>query len=194
MGEQPFLGAGFVFLVVMTVALVRLGKGEGGRHWAAAWVTVWLAGLPALWRDTVPGMTPVLAAAGVVFSTLFVTGSIRFLGREVPRWVWATAGAVLVARLVLLPWMSMPVSEATGAALVWGATLTSSALLVGQRRPDGSRRNRRKPALAERIQEQGVGCGQRDFQGVVVEDAAAPIRTEHRPGELRSVFGGVSTS
>jgi len=141
-GEQPFLAAGFIFLVVMTVALIRLGKGAGGRHWALAWFVVWVAGGAAALRDTAPGMTAALSGLGVVFAGLFVTGTLRFLDRPVPRWVWGTIAGALVLRLATLPFLNPTAVEAAGGLLIWVATLTSSALLLSQRRADGTRQNR----------------------------------------------------
>jgi len=49
---------------------------------------------------------------------------------------------VALIRVALVPWSSEAFSEASGAALISISALASSALLFGQRRPDGSRRHR----------------------------------------------------
>jgi PAS domain S-box-containing protein len=142
MGEQWILAAGLVYAVVMTIALVRLGRGEGGPHWAAAWICLWGAGGVVLAGETWSGAIPLGAMLGTATATLFVTGTLRFVGRPVPNALWVAAACVALLRAALAPWLGEAGTDAVGSLLIFAASLTSSALLLGQRRGDGSRRYR----------------------------------------------------
>jgi signal transduction histidine kinase len=141
MTEPTILTAGLVYAVVMTIGLGRLGRGEGGLHWAGAWACLWAAGGVMMLRETVPASLPVGAVLGTATAALFVTGTLRFTGRSVPNALWAAAIAVALLRAIAVPWVGWIGTEATGALLIAASALASTALLLGPRRID-ARRNR----------------------------------------------------
>jgi PAS domain S-box-containing protein len=142
MSEQPFLAAALLFVVVMTLGLLRLGRGVGGWHWAAAWVCLWAAGGFVALAESYPVLVPLLPAFGTAFATLLLTGTMRFLGRPVPPWVWATGAAVGVLRVTLVPFLSREATEAAGGLVISVGALAATGLLWRARRADGSRRHR----------------------------------------------------
>ena len=142
MSEQPFLAAGFIFVVVMTLALIRLGRNAGGWHWAAAWTSLWAAGSAAFLRESAPALAALLPAFGTAVAALLLAGTLRFLDRPTPRGYWLATAGVAALRVALLPWTSWAAVQVTGAVLISAAAVLSSALLLRQHRADGARGGR----------------------------------------------------
>ncbi|NNL66627.1 MAG: hypothetical protein HKP30_10315, partial [Myxococcales bacterium] len=139
MTEQPFFLAGGIFLVVITLALVRLGWGAGGWHWAAGWCCLWGAGVANLAAQSVPALAPIFPILGTAFATLVFSGACVFSGRKVPRWIVPAAVAVATLRAGLTPFVAESTTQSMGAAVIMMGSVGGAWLALTPRRT--SRRN-----------------------------------------------------
>jgi signal transduction histidine kinase len=139
-GEQTFFAAGFVFVAVLTLALIRLGA--RGRPWAAGWVCLWVAGGAAMLHG-VPGTEAVATVLGTAFATLLYAGTLRFLGRPIPRWLVLGAAGLAAVRVATLPWVSEDFVQACG-----GLVISAGALGSAVEAARGGRGGRRHLGLA----------------------------------------------
>ena len=80
MGEQALYLAGAIFLVLLSVMMVRLGRTVGGAAWSWAWLFVYSSGLAITLSSDSPVLSPAVPAFGTAFATCFFGGALLFSG------------------------------------------------------------------------------------------------------------------
>ena len=69
-------------------------------YWAFAWAALTASGGFSLLSRSMPGISPVSAALGALFSPLMVAGALQHVGLPVPRWLLPAAGVLSLVGLM----------------------------------------------------------------------------------------------
>lgn len=136
MGHAPFLEAGAIFLVFITLALVRLGRGAGGWHWAAAWCCLWSSGASNALAASYPLLGLLFPVLGTTFAVLLFTGSCVFAGRRIPHWLVPAAVLVAIGRMVLGPVAGEAIVQITGTLVIAASAFGGSWQVMRSARVD----------------------------------------------------------
>lgn len=143
--EQIFFVAGGVFLVLLGIGLVRLGRHVGGPQWAFAWFSLYTSGLVDFIAPNFPVLSPLVPILGTAFAASLIAGALLLSGRvrRVPMELLILAALVASARVAMIPFVSEGIRQASGAAVIAAAALYSSWALL--RPPD------RRATIFERV-------------------------------------------
>ena len=136
MGEQAQLLAGAVFLVLLSVTMVRLGRFIGGAAWSWAWLFLYGSGLAATLSTEYPILSPAVPALGTAFATFFLGGVLLFSGRcqRFPKPLLMLGLGIASVRIAILSLVGAGASQAFGSLVISAAALASSWVLL---RPPG---------------------------------------------------------
>ena len=118
MEEWAIFVAGAFFLVTISTAMARLGKGWGGQAWAGAWACLWVAGFGSVFSAEIPAARPLAPILGTCFNALLVRGTCCFTATGVDRWRPLVAAAIgfAIAR-VTIDALSPGVDELVGSVV-----------------------------------------------------------------------------
>ncbi len=139
MNEQLFLATGVVFVVLVTVAMLRVEARRGGAAWAASWICLYLSGMAALFAERWPALGPLYAVLGTCFAALLWIGARYFAGKGLPGWFLPVVGGVVLVRAAAHPFLPEAGVQVVGSSLVtlgalWAAWEVGKASLT----PEGS--------------------------------------------------------
>jgi PAS domain S-box-containing protein len=124
-------------IVVVTLLYLRkVATGSGASYWAAAWLTLWIAGLLLAFETRAAEIAA--HSLGCAFSPLILCGALGFVGRPLPRWLGHAALAQVGVQLALRSAGFDAVALAVASGVDLAAGSAAAALLWRGRDPEGS--------------------------------------------------------